>query len=130
VLDTVTGFRPPQLRQEHIENHANIFRRIWNLLMDEMKKFSTVISFHMKQEATTLASDWKANIAVADKGCLEVLDFLKFVATYEIGSFFGTNELQRLQDIIAHHCQAPLALANIEKPPGKYLVPSSVVCWN
>ncbi|XP_061346950.1 uncharacterized protein LOC133292548, partial [Gastrolobium bilobum] len=116
VLDTIKGFHSPQLRQELIEYDANILRRICSsFLMDELKKSSPVTSLHVKQEAMKLASDWKVNIAAGDKDCLGVLDFLKFVATYEIGSSFNENELQNLLDIIAHHCQTPQALGCIEK---------------
>ncbi|KAJ1415148.1 Frigida-like [Sesbania bispinosa] len=64
-----------------------------------------------------LANDWKANLDEADKDCLEVLDFFKFITTYEIGSSFNASELQRLLDIIAQHCQIPQLLGNIENLP-------------
>ncbi|TKY67888.1 FRIGIDA protein 3 [Spatholobus suberectus] len=124
VLDTIKGFYTPHSRQELIEYDANISRRICNLLMDELKKSLPVIGVHVKQEAMKLASDWMANIAVPDKDCLEVLDFFKFVATYEIGSCLNAIELQRLLDIFAQHCQTPQALGNIEKPPGNQLSPT------
>ncbi|XP_057456833.1 uncharacterized protein LOC130747810 [Lotus japonicus] len=125
VLDTIKGFCPPQLRQEPAECDANISRRVRNLLMDELKKCSPVFSSYVKQEAMKFASDWKASIAVADTDSLEVLDFLKFVATYEIGSSFNEHELQRLLDIISQHCQAPQALGNIEKLPDNQICPTT-----
>ncbi|XP_061371648.1 COP1-interactive protein 1-like [Gastrolobium bilobum] len=125
VLDTIKGFHSPQLRQELIEYDANILRRICSsFLMDELKKSSPVTSLHVKQEAMKLASDWKVNIAAGDKDCLGVLDFLKFVATYEIGSSFNENELQNLLDIIAHHCQTPQALGCIEKLQDNQISPT------
>ncbi|XP_057456835.1 uncharacterized protein LOC130747812 [Lotus japonicus] len=117
VLDTIKSSCPPQLRQEVAECDANISRAIRNLLIDELKKSSPVISSLAKQEAIKFASDWKVNIAAPDTDCLEILDFFKFVATYEIGSSFNEHELQRLLDIIAQHCQAQKALGNIEKLP-------------
>ncbi|XP_028784991.1 FRIGIDA-like protein 5 isoform X1 [Neltuma alba] len=52
-----------------------------------------------------LAIEWKENLSVSNKDCLEVLGFLKLVATYELGSSFDATELHTLLDIISQHCQ-------------------------
>ena len=129
VLDTIKGFYASHSRQELIEYGASISRRICNLLMDELKKSSPVIGIRVKQEAKKLASHWKANLVVGDKDCLEVLDFFKFVATYEIGSSFDAIELQRLLDIISLQYQTLHALGKTEEPPGKCMR-LSLLCRN
>ncbi|XP_040862721.1 uncharacterized protein [Glycine max] len=125
VLDTIKGFYTSHSRQGLIEYDASISRRICNLLMDELKKSSPVIGIRVKQEAIKLATDWKANLVAGDKDCLEVLDFFKFVATYEIGSSFDAIELQRLLDIIALQYQTLQAIGKIKEPSGNnYPTPS------
>jgi myosin protein heavy chain len=78
VLDTIKGFHPSQ-------HERRTTRR--NLLVDELNKISSVISFQVKNEAIKYASEWKENLGEPAKNCLEVLDYFKFVATYDIGSY-------------------------------------------
>ncbi|XP_045830821.1 interaptin-like [Trifolium pratense] len=95
VLDTIKGFRPSQ--------HERTKR---NLLVDELNKTSSVISFQVKEEAIKFASEWKANLVEAAKDCLEVLNYFKFVATYDIGSY----------------CQVPQFLSGTELNGNGFLV--------
>jgi len=88
VLESIKGSCPSHVR---------------NLLVDELYKTSPVISFHVKEEAIEFATEWKANLSVLAKDNLEVLNYFKFVATYEIGS----------------SCQAPQVLCCPLKLPGK-----------
>ena len=87
VLDAIQIFCPSHVR---------------NLLVDELHKTSPVISFHVKEEAIKFATEWKTNLSVLAKDNLEVLNYFKFVATYDIGS-----------------CQAPQVLSGPLKLPGK-----------
>lgn len=105
VLDSMQGFYPSNSSQEGIKYDANIIRRSCILLLDELKKFSPVISSHVKEESLKLASEWKGDLSVSNKDSLEVLGFLKLVATYDLGSSFDASELQMLLDIISQHCQ-------------------------
>ncbi|KAF7805161.1 FRIGIDA-like protein 5 [Senna tora] len=124
VLDAMQGFYPPDLSHRDIEEYdANIIRGCI-LLLDELKKSSPVISSHVKEESKKLASEWWENMSVANKDCLEVLCFLKFVATYELGSSFNANELQMLLHIISQHCQTSelrKALGIVETVPGDFV---------
>lgn len=122
VLDGMQGFYPPNLGQQDFKYDADIIRRSCILLLDELKKLSPVISYHVKEESMKMASEWREKMSVANKDCLEVLGFLKFVATYDIGSSFNANELQMLLDIVSQHCQTSelrQALGIVETVPGK-----------
>ncbi|XP_054803776.1 uncharacterized protein LOC129306968 isoform X2 [Prosopis cineraria] len=105
VLDAMQGFYPSNSNQEDMEYDANIIRRSCILLLDELKKYSPLIGSHVKEESMKLASEWKENLSVGNKDCLEVLGFLKLVATYDLGSSFNASELHLLLDIISQHCQ-------------------------
>ncbi|KAK2449683.1 hypothetical protein QL285_008853 [Trifolium repens] len=115
VLDTIKGF--------HQSQHEKTTR---NLLVDELKKTSSVISFRVKEEAIKFASEWKANLGEPAKDCLEVFDYFKFVATYEIGSycqvpqFLSGTELNGNDDVLVHlqtsSDPAELVLEMIQNP--------------
>ncbi|KAK2351562.1 hypothetical protein QL285_097112 [Trifolium repens] len=96
VLDTIKGFHPSQHER----------RTTRNLLVDELNKISSVISFQVKKEAVKYASEWKENLGEPAKNCLEVLDYFKFVATYDIGSY----------------CQVPQFLSDTELNGNGFLV--------
>ncbi|RHN60284.1 hypothetical protein MtrunA17_Chr4g0024061 [Medicago truncatula] len=87
VLESIKGCCPSHVR---------------NLLVDELYKTSPVISLHVKEEAIKFATEWKENLSVLGKDNLEVLNYFKFVATFEIGS----------------SCQAPRVLCGPVKVPG------------
>ncbi|KAL6142726.1 hypothetical protein ACLB2K_061003 [Fragaria x ananassa] len=103
VLDAMQEFYPDQ-RELHFD--LRVRRRGCCLLLKELKRISPQISPQVRQEATKLAADWKANMTMASDNDLEVLGFLRLVTTYDLASIYNAKELKSLLSTVSQGKQA------------------------
>lgn len=103
VLDTMQEFYPDQ-RELHFD--LRVRRRGCCLLLKELKRISPQISPQVRQEATKLAADWKANMTMASDNDLEVLGFLRLVTTCDLASIYDAKELKSLLSTVSQGKQA------------------------
>ncbi|KAL5566208.1 hypothetical protein UlMin_029372 [Ulmus minor] len=100
VLDAMEGFYPSHLSSENATFDLSVVRKSCILLLEQLMKASPQIDPQVREEAMTLAGDWKGKMTAATANYLEVLGFLQLVASYRLASAFDVDELHNLLDII------------------------------
>ncbi|KAL1539660.1 trichohyalin-like isoform X2 [Salvia divinorum] len=92
VLDAMTGFYPPRLREEDVEYNV---RRTCIILLGQLIKLSPTIKPHVREEAIELATSWKSQSKDAPQNAKsqEVLGFLCLLTAFDLASYFDEDDL-------------------------------------
>ncbi|KAK8634197.1 hypothetical protein V6N13_015025 [Hibiscus sabdariffa] len=121
VLDAMQGFYPPHLRKGDREFEGNVARRSCILLLEQLMKISPEVKPCVRDEAMKLAFDWITKMRVESGHELEVLGFLRLLASFQLAGAFDADELVNFLVFVAQHIQTPelfKALRLGDKIPG------------
>ncbi|XP_040960253.1 uncharacterized protein [Gossypium hirsutum] len=107
VLDAMEGFYPPHLSKGDREFEGDVARRSCILLLEQLMKLSPEIKPNVKKEAMKLAFDWITKMRVEPGHELEVLGFLRLLASFQLADAFDADELVNFLVFAAQHIHAP-----------------------
>ena len=105
VLDAMEWFYPPHLKKGDVEFDESIVQGSCVLLLEQLLELSPDIKPQVKQEAMRLANDWRIKMRVDADHSLEVLGFLRFLASYRLASAFDADELVKYLEKVAEDDQ-------------------------
>ncbi|KAH1083183.1 hypothetical protein J1N35_022944 [Gossypium stocksii] len=107
VLDAMEGFYPPHLSKGDREFEGDVARRSCILLLEELMKLSPEIKPDVRKEAMKLAFDWITKMRVEPGHELEVLGFLRLLASFQLADAFDADELVNFLVFAAQHIRTP-----------------------
>ncbi|KAK8589754.1 hypothetical protein V6N13_088576 [Hibiscus sabdariffa] len=107
VLDAMEGFYPPHLSKGDKEFGGDVARRSCILLLEQLMKLSPEVKPHVKNEAMKLAFGWITKMRVESGHDLEVLGFLRLLASFQLAGAFDADELVNFLVFVAQHIQTP-----------------------
>ncbi|KAL4351264.1 hypothetical protein GQ457_06G017400 [Hibiscus cannabinus] len=107
VLDAMEGFYPPHLSKGDKEFEGDVARRSCILLLEQLMKLSPEVKPHVKNEAMKLAFSWITKMRVESGHELEVLGFLRLLASFQLAGAFDADELVNFLVFVAQHIQTP-----------------------
>ncbi|KAK8712926.1 hypothetical protein V6N13_148154 [Hibiscus sabdariffa] len=107
VLDAMEGFYPPHLSKGDKEFEGDVARRSCILLLEQLMKLSPEVKPHVKNEAMKLAFSWITKMRVESGHELEVLGFLRLLASFQLAGAFDAAELVNFLVFVAQHIQTP-----------------------
>ncbi|XP_024021988.1 uncharacterized protein LOC112091775 [Morus notabilis] len=106
VLDAIQGFFPSHSSAANTSLDLGIVRSGCILLLEQLMKASPPISPQVREEAMKLAGDWKAKMTLNAPNVLEVLGFVRLLASYGLASAFDADEVRSLLDVVSANGQA------------------------
>ncbi|GMI65084.1 hypothetical protein HRI_000177700 [Hibiscus trionum] len=107
VLDAMEGFYPPHLSKGDGEFEGDVARRSCILLLEQLMKLAPEVKPHVKNEAMKLAFGWITKMRVESGHELEVLGFLRLLASFQLAGAFDADELVNFLVFVAQHIQTP-----------------------
>ncbi|KAL1144994.1 hypothetical protein V6Z11_A11G267900 [Gossypium hirsutum] len=107
VLDAMEGFYPPHLSKGDREFAGDVARRSCILLLEQLMKLSPEIKPNVRKEAMKLAFDWITKMRVEPGHELEVLGFLRLLASFQLADAFDADELVNYLVFAAQHIHTP-----------------------